>query len=290
MFRKQNPPLDDCTEVLEDESKSILLGIIAQLGKGMDLHRVTLPTFALEPRSMLERITDFMSHPDLLLQVSKNHTILSLVNISSASGTTPEVPLRVEGTTWPNKSLTIPNAALTTMQIQNAESTSKEEKTLFFDAATTTSLPCKHMILVPDHDSMESRRLWGPVTRAVLSNNLNQTTHHKTIHNKRSIVLGFHLCNSSRNHYVRHVFDPFYYFLEEKQRQRAKESVGVWQPRYFSQRGDGSFDLNLHASIGPNNPSDAKNKLISTLFTKDQQSPVVVVTPVLSPAPVTHLV
>lgn len=33
---------------------------------GMDLQRVAFPTFVLEPRSMLERITDFMSHPDLI--------------------------------------------------------------------------------------------------------------------------------------------------------------------------------------------------------------------------------
>ncbi|CEJ03640.1 Putative Oxysterol-binding protein [Rhizopus microsporus] len=58
----------DCTEELEDNSKSILMGIISQLRKDMDLHRVTLPTFVLEPRSMLERVTDFMSHPDLLLE------------------------------------------------------------------------------------------------------------------------------------------------------------------------------------------------------------------------------
>ena len=32
----------------------------------MDLHRVTFPTFVLEPRSMLERIADFMSHPELI--------------------------------------------------------------------------------------------------------------------------------------------------------------------------------------------------------------------------------
>ncbi|KAF8736648.1 hypothetical protein AX14_014217 [Amanita brunnescens Koide BX004] len=32
----------------------------------MDLSRVTFPTFVLEPRSMLERITDFMAHPDLI--------------------------------------------------------------------------------------------------------------------------------------------------------------------------------------------------------------------------------
>ncbi|ORZ11086.1 hypothetical protein BCR42DRAFT_332811 [Absidia repens] len=60
----------NCTEILEDSSKSILLGIISQLRKEMDLHRVTLPTFVLEPRSMLERITDFMSHPELLLNAS----------------------------------------------------------------------------------------------------------------------------------------------------------------------------------------------------------------------------
>lgn len=32
----------------------------------MDPSKVSLPTFVLEPRSMLERITDFMSHPDLV--------------------------------------------------------------------------------------------------------------------------------------------------------------------------------------------------------------------------------
>lgn len=58
-------------EILSDEPKSILMGIIAQLRKGADLHRVTLPTFVLEPRSMTERITDFMRHPDLLLQIPK---------------------------------------------------------------------------------------------------------------------------------------------------------------------------------------------------------------------------
>ncbi|KAI9255198.1 hypothetical protein BDA99DRAFT_518159 [Phascolomyces articulosus] len=59
------------TEELEEGSRSILLGIASQLTKGMDLHRVTLPTFVLEPRSMLERITDFMSHPDLILNAGK---------------------------------------------------------------------------------------------------------------------------------------------------------------------------------------------------------------------------
>ncbi|SAM09300.1 hypothetical protein [Absidia glauca] len=65
-------PTDDAenTEVLEEDSRSILMGIIKQLSKDMDLSRVTLPTFVLEPRSMLEKITDFMAHPELADQAA----------------------------------------------------------------------------------------------------------------------------------------------------------------------------------------------------------------------------
>ncbi|KAI8328241.1 hypothetical protein BC941DRAFT_445352 [Chlamydoabsidia padenii] len=59
------------TEELEEGSRNILLAIAGQLTKGMDLQRVALPTFVLEPRSMLERITDFMAHPELLFSASK---------------------------------------------------------------------------------------------------------------------------------------------------------------------------------------------------------------------------
>ena len=62
---------DVVQEVLDEKPRSILLGLISQLRKGMDLHRVTLPTFILEPRSMLERITDFMIHPDIILKTSQ---------------------------------------------------------------------------------------------------------------------------------------------------------------------------------------------------------------------------
>ena len=44
--------------------------MISQLRPGMDLTRVTLPTFVLEPKSMLERITNFMSHPELLMPLA----------------------------------------------------------------------------------------------------------------------------------------------------------------------------------------------------------------------------
>lgn len=54
-------------EDIGEEPRSIILGMLSQVTKGMDLHRITFPTFVLEPRSMLERITDFMSHPQLIL-------------------------------------------------------------------------------------------------------------------------------------------------------------------------------------------------------------------------------
>ncbi|KAI7900434.1 uncharacterized protein BX663DRAFT_517565 [Cokeromyces recurvatus] len=72
----------DCTEILEDNSRSILMGIISQLRKDMDLQKVTLPTFVLEPRSMLERVTDFMSHPDLLIEAStKTDSLIRFLDV-----------------------------------------------------------------------------------------------------------------------------------------------------------------------------------------------------------------
>lgn len=56
----------DDTSILDEDEGSIIASLISQLRVGMDLSRVTFPTFVLEPRSMLERITDFMSHPDLI--------------------------------------------------------------------------------------------------------------------------------------------------------------------------------------------------------------------------------
>ncbi|KAI9813220.1 MAG: hypothetical protein M1826_002536 [Phylliscum demangeonii] len=52
---------------VEPEQGNVLSHIISQLRPGADLSRVVLPTFILEPRSMLERITNFMAHPETLL-------------------------------------------------------------------------------------------------------------------------------------------------------------------------------------------------------------------------------
>ncbi|KIY45736.1 Oxysterol-binding protein [Fistulina hepatica ATCC 64428] len=67
-FDEVNP---DDTSILDEDEGSIIMALISQLRVGMDLSRVTFPTFVLEPRSMLERITDFMSHPDLIFGADK---------------------------------------------------------------------------------------------------------------------------------------------------------------------------------------------------------------------------
>ncbi|KAH7926205.1 Oxysterol-binding protein [Leucogyrophana mollusca] len=61
----------DDTSILDEDEGSIITSLISQLRVGMDLSKVTFPTFVLEPRSMLERITDFMSHPDLIFGSEK---------------------------------------------------------------------------------------------------------------------------------------------------------------------------------------------------------------------------
>lgn len=60
---------DDDTSIIEPEQGNVLTHIISQLRPGADLSRVVLPTFILEPRSMLERITNFMCHPEMLLPI-----------------------------------------------------------------------------------------------------------------------------------------------------------------------------------------------------------------------------
>lgn len=64
-----NSPIDtDDIDENDESEQSILLGIISQLKPGCDLSRITLPTFILEKKSMLERITNQLQFPDILLE------------------------------------------------------------------------------------------------------------------------------------------------------------------------------------------------------------------------------
>lgn len=62
--------LDDIDET-DQGGKSILLGIISQLKPGADLSRITLPTFILERKSMLERITNQLQQPYMVLDAKQ---------------------------------------------------------------------------------------------------------------------------------------------------------------------------------------------------------------------------
>lgn len=69
-------------ELIEESSRSIIISMLKQASKGMDLHKIAFPTFVLEPRSMLERLTDFMSHPQLIADTpSKNDPLARFLDV-----------------------------------------------------------------------------------------------------------------------------------------------------------------------------------------------------------------
>eukprot|EP00794_Sanderia_malayensis_P018145 gene18145-19955_t len=56
----------EATEEMEEDNKSILWALLKQVRPGMDLSKVTLPTFILEPRSFLDKLADYYYHIDYL--------------------------------------------------------------------------------------------------------------------------------------------------------------------------------------------------------------------------------
>ncbi|KAB7506058.1 Oxysterol-binding protein-related protein 8 [Armadillidium nasatum] len=54
------------TEELAEENKSLIWFLLKQVRPGMDLSKVVLPTFILEPRSFLDKLSDYYYHADLL--------------------------------------------------------------------------------------------------------------------------------------------------------------------------------------------------------------------------------
>ena len=50
------------------EHGSVIMHLLSQVSIGMDLTKITLPTFILERRSLLEMYADFFAHPDLFVR------------------------------------------------------------------------------------------------------------------------------------------------------------------------------------------------------------------------------
>ncbi|XP_059179710.1 oxysterol-binding protein-related protein 8-like isoform X2 [Physella acuta] len=68
---------DACqTEEVDDENKSLIWTLVKQVRPGMDLSKVVLPTFILEPRSFLDKLTDYYYHADILSQAVQQETAL----------------------------------------------------------------------------------------------------------------------------------------------------------------------------------------------------------------------
>lgn len=57
---------DENTEELGDKQKNIIWQIIGQLKIGMDLTKVLIPVDFLEDRSLLEKLTDFITHCNIV--------------------------------------------------------------------------------------------------------------------------------------------------------------------------------------------------------------------------------
>uniref|UniRef100_H2YL60 Oxysterol-binding protein n=1 Tax=Ciona savignyi TaxID=51511 RepID=H2YL60_CIOSA len=57
-----------------DEHKNVIMHLLSQIKLGMDLTTVTLPTFILEKRSLLEMYSDFVGYPQLLLNIPQGNS------------------------------------------------------------------------------------------------------------------------------------------------------------------------------------------------------------------------
>ena len=69
------------TEELEGENKSLVWMLLKQVKPGMDLSKVVLPTFILEPRSFLDKLSDYYYHADLLSKASMEKNAYSRMRI-----------------------------------------------------------------------------------------------------------------------------------------------------------------------------------------------------------------
>uniref|UniRef100_A0A6I8PV96 Oxysterol-binding protein n=1 Tax=Xenopus tropicalis TaxID=8364 RepID=A0A6I8PV96_XENTR len=58
------------TETVSEEHKSLIWTLLKQVRPGMDLSKVVLPTFILEPRSFLDKLSDYYYHADFLSEAA----------------------------------------------------------------------------------------------------------------------------------------------------------------------------------------------------------------------------
>uniref|UniRef100_A0A8D2JPH8 Oxysterol-binding protein n=1 Tax=Sciurus vulgaris TaxID=55149 RepID=A0A8D2JPH8_SCIVU len=68
-------------ETVSEENKGLVWVLLRQLRPGMDLSRVALPTFVLEPRSFLSKLSDYYYHADLLSSAAREDDPYSRIKL-----------------------------------------------------------------------------------------------------------------------------------------------------------------------------------------------------------------
>ncbi|CAD5121401.1 DgyrCDS9923 [Dimorphilus gyrociliatus] len=70
----ENDSFEKDEEAVNEKQRSVISHLLSQVRIGMDLTKITLPTFILESRSLLEMFADFLAYPDLWLAIADGHT------------------------------------------------------------------------------------------------------------------------------------------------------------------------------------------------------------------------
>ncbi|XP_035234208.1 oxysterol-binding protein-related protein 10-like [Stegodyphus dumicola] len=77
--------LEEKEALIEGEGHSVLMNLMSQLKLGADLTNVVLPSFILEPRSLLEMFADCMRHPDFLVRMVMSFVDKWIIHVQDIS-------------------------------------------------------------------------------------------------------------------------------------------------------------------------------------------------------------
>ncbi|ULU10455.1 hypothetical protein L3Y34_014622 [Caenorhabditis briggsae] len=136
---------------VQQEHGSVLMHLLSQVSVGMDLTKVTLPTFILERRSLLEMYADFFAHPDLFIATNGIDTpekrMISVVRYylnafyaARKSGVAKKPYNAILGETFRCR-YTVPNSSLSGKKTESGPWPGSDEKQLTFIAEQVSHHP-----------------------------------------------------------------------------------------------------------------------------------------------------
>uniref|UniRef100_I3MUI8 Oxysterol-binding protein n=1 Tax=Ictidomys tridecemlineatus TaxID=43179 RepID=I3MUI8_ICTTR len=225
-------------ETVSEENKGLIWVLLRQLRPGMDLSRVVLPTFVLEPRSFLSKLSDHYCHADLLSRAAREDNAygrMKLVLRWYLSGfykkpkgiKKPYNPLlgemfrcrwihpQTRSCTFYIAEQVSHHPPVTAFHVSNRKDgfcisgsiVARSKFYLFWTPSREVRRQSlkRHTVLFEEQMEMESERLWQHVTRAIHEGDQHRATQEKCV-------------------------------LEEAQRQRIREhqqGLTPWTPQLF---------------------------------------------------------